>query len=73
MVKAAGGGTGSSGGDSAERGGGTEGGSGAESGGRMEGSPGSREGGTGSGSSRRTATVARNGAFKPQTHHPGTC
>jgi hypothetical protein len=56
-----------------ERGGRVEGGGGMESGGRMEGLPGLREGGTGSGSSGRTAAVTHNGAFRPQTHHPGSC
>jgi hypothetical protein len=50
-----------------------EGGGSVESGGGTEGSPGSRESGMGSSSSGRTMAVACNRAFRPQTHHPGTC
>jgi hypothetical protein len=44
-----------------------------ESGGRAEGFLGSTEGGTGGGGGGRTVAIAHNGAFRPQTHHPGTC
>jgi hypothetical protein len=52
--------------DSAERG------RGAEGGGRMEGLSDSREGSAGSGGGGRTAALAHNGAFRSQTHHPGS-
>jgi hypothetical protein len=68
-----GGGAGSSGGDDAERSRRAEGGGSTESGGRVEGFLGSTEGGMGAGGSGRRAAIARNGAFRPQTHYPGTC
>jgi hypothetical protein len=40
---------------------------------KVEGSLGSREGGMGRGGGGRTAAIAYNGAFWPQTHHSGSC
>jgi hypothetical protein len=73
LAKTAGGGASPSGGDSAERGRRMEGGGGTENGSRLEGAPGLRQGGTGSSGGRRAVVIAHNGAFGPQTHHPGSC
>jgi hypothetical protein len=50
-----------------------EGSGGTESGSRAEGVLGSRQDGVGSGGGGRAAAITRNGALRPQTHHPYTC